>query len=391
MAKQDRCYYVAGVFKCMQVVTTLIPAVMSAFLISCATTGPTPLPVPPISSPEKLSIIWSDRDLADSPAYQFVPVMDENAIFTADANGNIFKIDRTDGTIINHFKLRRPLSSGTAVSSDSIFVTGKFGYLYSINKATGKVNWRAKLPTISVEAPQVSGHILLVKTNDASMLAYDTEKGDLLWVYQKPTPNLTLRANNTFAIIDKEVAAIGEPGGRLVLINITNGNPIWETYIAVSEGATDLDKLTDVAIRPVLLDKTICVATFNGKLSCLDAISSNMLWSKKFSTSYGVLIDTQNVYSIDTSGVLYAFDKATGAGVWKNDVLRYRNLSQPVFLENKILVVDADGYLNLFNPNDGSLLARTSSRLKGGVSYPISDTKRVILQSASGEIAEITR
>ncbi|MCC2645856.1 MAG: bamB, partial [Burkholderiales bacterium] len=311
--------YLQGLANC------LIPLL----LISCATPGPNPIPVPAIPNPEKLSIVWSDSDLSSSPAYQFVPVIGDNAIFTADKNGNIFKIDRTDGTIINHFKLKRPLSSGTAVSSDSIFVTGKSGYLYSVNKATGKINWRAKLPTISVEAPQVSGHILLVKTNDAAMLAYDTDSGNLLWVYQKPTPNLTLRANNTFAVVDKEVAAVGEPGGRLVLLNITNGNPIWETYIAISEGATDLDKLIDVAMRPVLYEKTICVATFNGKLSCLDAISSNMIWSKKFSTNLGVLIDTQNVYAVDTTGVIYAFDKLTGASIWKNDALRYHTLSQP--------------------------------------------------------------
>lgn len=364
---------------------------ITGLLCSCASSGPEPLPVPPVSNPEKLSIVWSDNDLASSPPFQFVPVVDNNAIFTADAKGNIFKIDRTDGTIISHFKLKRALSSGTAVSSDSIFVTTKSAYLFSINKATGAINWRAQLPTISVEAPQVSGHILLVKTNDADTLAYDTNSGNLLWVYQKPVPTLTLRSNNTFAIVDKEVAAIGQPGGRLVLMNITNGNPIWENYIAIPEGATDLDKLTDVAVRPVLYEKDICVATFNGKLSCLDAISSNIIWSKKFSTSYGVLIDAQNVYSINTEGVIYAFDKATGASIWSNDVLRYRSLSPPVFLDNNILVVDSEGFINLFNNNDGKLVARLKSHLTGGVSYPLSDNKRVFVQSASGEIAEITQ
>lgn len=360
-------------------------------LCSCSTSGPVPLPVPSIIHPESLSIIWSDNDLAASPPLQFVPVVDDNAIFTADVKGNIFKIDRTDGTIINHFKLRRELSSGTAVSSNSIFVTSKSAYLYSVNKATGTINWKAQLPTISVEAPQVSGHIILIKTNDADTLAYDTNSGSLLWVYQKPVPTLTLRANNTFSIIDKEVAAIGQPGGRLVLMNITNGNPIWENYIAIPEGATDLDKLTDVSVRPVLYDKDICAATFNGRLSCLDAISSTIIWSKKFSTSYGLLIDAQNVYSVSVDGVVYAFDKATGAIIWSNDALRYRSLSPPVFLENNILVVDSEGFISLFNCNDGKLAARISSNLTGGVSYPLSGNKKVFLQSASGEIAEIAK
>lgn len=360
-------------------------------LIACASSGPKPLDIEPIEHSEKISINWVDSDLSTSPPNQFVPVIDANAIFTADSKGNLFRIDRTDGTIINHYRLRRALSSGTAVSSDSIFVTTMNAYLLSVNKATGKINWRAQLPTISVEAPQVSGNIVLVKTNDADMLAYNASTGSLLWVYQKPAPTLTLRVNNSFSLIDKDVAAIGQPGGRLVLININNGNPIWENTIAVSQGATDLDKLTDIGIRPVLYEKTLCTATFNGKIACLDVLSATVIWSKSFSTSYGVLIDTQNVYAINAEGVVYAFDKATGATVWTNDKLRYRTLSVPVFLENNILTIDSDGFINLINRNDGKLVARVSSALYNGVSYPWSDGKKVFAQSASGVIAEITQ
>ena len=277
------------------------------------------------------------------------------------------------------------------MSSDSIFVTTDDGYLLSVSKATGNIKWQAHLPTISIEAPQVGGDVVVVRTNNSELLAYDVHAGTLLWVYQKQNPLLTLRANNTFQVVGRDVILLGQPNGRLALLNLTNGNTIWENYVAIPEGATDLDKLTDIAMRPVINDKLICVATFNGKITCLDAVTSNILWSKKFSSNSGVVIDEQHVYSISTNGIVYAFDKNSGAIVWKNDILQYRILSAPVFLDNHILTIDNEGHIILFNNSDGKLVASIASNLRDGVSYPWSDGRKVFAQSANGYIAEITK
>ena len=316
-------------------------------------------------------------------------MVDSNAIFTADSLGNIFKIDQADGSIINHYSYPREFSSGTAVTSNSIFVTTIDGYLLSIDKAHGEIAWQAQLPSLSVEAPQVGGDVVVVRTNDSQILAYSIINGSLLWVYQKATPPLTLRTYNTFQVVGQDVILIGQPSGRVALVNLNTGIAIWETYIAVPEGATDLDKLIDLSVRPVINDKEICVATFNGKLACLDAISSNILWSKKFSTSYGLLIDDRNVYAISQDGVIYAYDKNSGGDIWKNDILQYRSLSPPVFLNNDLLIIDKDGFISLFNRNNGELVGYTDSNLINGISFPWADGKKVIVQSGNGNIAEI--
>ena len=374
--------------------TQLIGICCSSLIILCSCSSnsePKPQPIPKINHAENISIIWDDNDLDSGIAGSFVPIIDNNAIFTADSSGNIFRVDQTDGTIINHYSYKRNFSSGTAVSSDSIFVTTADAYLLSIDRATGKINWQAQLPTVSVEAPQVGANVVVVRTNDAEVLAYNVSDGSLLWVYQKQTPPLTVRVYNSFQVVGSDVILIGQPGGRLALLNLNTGVAIWENYVAVPEGATDLDKLTDVSVRPVINAKEVCVATFNGKIGCLDAISSNVIWSKKFSTSYGVLMDEQNTYSVGQDGVIYAYDRNTGASVWINKDLQYRLLSVPVFLNNDVLIIDNDGNIYLLNRNDGKLVAQKSSDLKDGVAYPWADGKKVIIQSGNGNLAAITQ
>ncbi len=357
---------------------------------SCSTTSdPQPKNVPNIPNPQKVRVVWNISSLASGSRGSFIPCFDENAIYTADNAGDIYKIDRTDGTIINLFRLRRSLSSGTATSSDSIFVTTTDGYLLSIDKVTGKIVWQAQLPTLSIEAPQSTNGIVVLKTNDAEIIAYNATNGNILWVYQRNNPPLTLRATKTFQIVGKDVVLVGQPGGRMALINLSNGTVIWETYVAMPEGATDLDKLTDVAIRPAIDDKEICVATYNGKLVCLNAITSGVIWSRAFSTTYDLLINNDSVYAISIDGTIYSFDKNTGGILWQNSVLQYRSLSSPVLLGDNLLIIDSEGFINLVDKNNGALVAREKSKLQDGISLPWSDGKSAIVQSANGNIAEI--
>ncbi len=345
--------------------------------------------MPNIKNYDTLKVGWTQGRLLASPAGSFIPVNFDNAIFAADSGGYIYKIDPTDGSLISHFYVRRDLSSGVGVSGSYVFVTTTDAHLLAVDKGNGKIKWQAVLPTISLEAPQVAGDFVLVRTNDAQLLAYNVNDGTPVWVYQKPTPPLTLRVTNTFQAIGRDVVAIGLPGGKLTLLNLQTGVPIWENYIAVPEGSTDLDKLTDIGIRPIIDGKMMCVASYNGRIACLDAISSNIIWEKKFSTSYGLAIDEQNVYAVSQDGVIYAFDKATGAQVWQNDTMQYRVLSMPVILGNDILIVDSEGYAHLFNRNNGLEMARIATKLYDGVSYPLVRDNGIVLQSANGAVSLI--
>lgn len=368
-------------------------ALLSGALISCASDNtPKPQPMPKISNEVTLNKGWTQSSMQGGLAGSFVPVVFDGTIFTADADGNIFKIDPSDGSIIKSYSIygEGNFNSGIAVSGSSMFVTTDKGVLLAIDKGTGKVSWKAQLPTIALEAPQVARDVVVVKTNDAEVLAYNANDGTPLWVYQKPIPPLTLRAVNTFTIVAGEVIAVGLPGGKLALLNLFSGTTIWENYVAVPTGATDLDKMTDIAMRPIIgNDRVMCVATYNGKIACVDAMSSNIMWQKPFSSSQGVAVDEQNLYAVSQDGVVYAFDKHSGTQVWFNDTMKYRHLGMPAILGNGVLSVDDDGNVHMFNRNDGHEMARVSSSLVGGISVPIVRDDGVYFQATNGNLVQI--
>ncbi len=318
----------------------------------------------------------------------FVPVFDNNTIYTADSLGNIYKIDVSDGSIISHFKINNQISSGIAAFNDAIFVTTTDGMLLSIGKITHQILWQAVLPNISIEPPLIVSNKIIVRSNGATITAYDIYSGNLLWVYDYINPPLTIRATATMTVpYPNDILIVGFPLGVLAVININNGMLIWQNNIATTTGATDLEKLIDITIKPVIDDKNICVTSFNGNLSCINSMTNEVIWSKPFSSTHQIIINQDILYAINQDNVIYAFNKQTGIILWHNDEIKIK-IYDPFVLYNRLLVIDNNGVIYIFN-NNGEITRKINSNLLGGNIGIILNNNKVILQSANGHIAKI--
>ena len=58
-----------------------------------------------------------------------------------------------------------------------LFCNDQDAYLLAIDKGTGKIRWQAQLPTVSIEALQATSDIVIVRTNDAEVLAFNINDG----------------------------------------------------------------------------------------------------------------------------------------------------------------------------------------------------------------------
>ena len=59
-----------------------------------------------------------------------------------------------------------------------------------------------------------------------------------------------------------------------------NGAPIWEGIIATPKGATELERITDVLARPLILQNgQLCAIAYQGKISCFNMLrGAETLW-----------------------------------------------------------------------------------------------------------------
>jgi outer membrane protein assembly factor BamB len=363
---------------------------VSFILLSCATKNlPTPKDVK--VKQHVLNLKWTNKNLSHIIQGSFLPIIDkDNTIYAADVKGGIVKLDSTDGTVIDKFNIDDDLISGMALSSDMLYVTTKKAKLLAISKFKHQIEWSVQLSTLAIEPPQYAQNKVIVKTNDAIVSCYDAQTGSLMWVFQRQSPILTIRTNNTMELnTGGDVMLLGENSGKVAIINLNNGLPLFEVQISIPNGATDIDKINDVTSRPILIDKIMCAATYNGKLSCIDAVTSNLLWSEPFNSYIQIISDKENLYAVNNEGVIFAFDLNTGIKRWSSDDLKYRKLFSPSIIGDFFIVGDVDGNIYAINKFTGNVIDVIDTSLIGGLSYPINNNYRTIYQATNGIIAGI--
>jgi outer membrane protein assembly factor BamB len=128
--------------------------------------------------------------------------------------------------------------------------------------------------------------------------------------------------------------------------------------VAQPRGATELERIADVAGLPVFVGGNICAAAYQGKVACFEISTRNVIWSRDLSTSRSLAIDERNVYLVEDDGAVDALDKKTGASLWKQDKLLYRDVTRPVVFDGKVVVGDGQGWLHVLSPDDGAIVGR---------------------------------
>jgi len=330
--------------------------------------------------------VWS-ADVGASEDFIFNPAYAENSIFSAAANGNIVRLDSATGREIWKIKAATPLTAGVGVGSSTLAVVGDKGLLF-VYDLDGKLRWKAQASSEILSTPAVGGGVVVVRSMNNHIAAYDSLTGKRRWLVERTLPSLILRSTAGMTIADNNVF-VGLPGGKLIAITLSTGSLRWEATVGEPRGATELERIADVSGAPIVIGSDVCAAAYQGKVSCFDIKTGAMRWGKTLSTNMGIEADERFVFAVDDKGAVRAFSRSVGLNVWKNDKLAYRNLSSPVSYGQAVAVADMSGYVHFLSREDGSFLARTITDGSAIVANPIVAGANVIFQTKAGKIVAL--
>ncbi len=357
------------------------------FLSACSwwSKAPKNLPAPLVEFQSGMVIrtAWS-TEVGAAGDYVFAPVFVDDSIFAAAANGNIVRLDSTNGRPIWKVEAESALTAGVGADSFTLVVAGEKGTLFAYN-LDGHLRWKTQTSSEILSAPAVGAGVVVVRSVDNHIAAYDSETGKRRWVIERPLPSLILR-NTAGMLIESNHVFVGLPGGKLIAIDLTNGAVRWEAAVGEPRGATELERVADVSGTPAFMGSDICAAAYQGRVACFDLYSGVMRWSKKLSSDVGVRIDARFVFAVDEQDTLYAFSRNAGLNEWKNDKLAYRRLSAPASFGQAVVVADMYGYVHFLSRENGSYLARTSTDGSGVLATPIVAGASLIFQTRAGKI-----
>jgi len=333
-------------------------------------------------------VIWSNNSVGSSKTFMFTPAFTYDAVYAASANGTVMKMNPYNGQTVWSINAGMNLTAGVGSEAGIVAVAGEKGMVLAYD-ADGKQLWKAQLKSEILSAPAVSSDLVIVRSLDNTITAFDAHTGERKWFVSRKSPALTLRSAPGIAIVGP-IAVVALPGGRLTSIVMQNGVVHWDISVGEPKGTTELERVTDTSGYPAIYRSIVCAAAYQGRVGCYELASGRSIWSKNLSSDVGVSIDDNHVYAADVTGAVYAFSNDGGVSIWKNDRLAYRGLSAPAALRNAVAVGDYQGYIHFLSRDNGSFVARLNvdGSAIGGAPL-VAGNNRLIVQTISGTVAAI--
>ena len=331
--------------------------------------------------------LWN-ASVGKAGRYFFSPAMIGPDVVAAGGKGVVERRILATGALVWRTDLDLPLAAGVGSDGNISAVVTTSGDIIALDGA-GKPQWRVPTNTEVLSAPVVGQGLVVVRTTDNRVIAYDAETGRRRWVYQRTSQPLILRTNPGI-VMDGGLLFLGFPGGRLSALNVATGTLRWDASVAVPKGSTELERVADVVGTPVVAGREVCAAAYQGKAGCFDVSTGNTIWNRDLSTSTGIEIDGRFAFVTDDNSMVNALTRTSGAVIWKADKVAYRKLTAPASVGRAIVVGDYKGFVHWLSREDGSVIARSttdgSALLVAPRSFSVGSAPGVLFQTQDGDL-----
>jgi outer membrane protein assembly factor BamB len=374
-----------------KIAALLAAAVFAAGCSSNSSKEPEPAELVKFDAEIQLDKVWS-RSIGDGQGDTYnllVPAVYGEQIYAADVDGLVVSMDRTTGKVNWKQDLDVSISGAVGAGYGLVLVGTLSGDVIALDVSTGEERWRSKVSSEVLSAPAINGDIVLVQTQDDRLIALEMDTGAQRWSYESAPAVLTLRGTGA-PLLTNQLAIAGLSTGKVIALDTRRGLPVWEQRVAIPQGRSELERVVDIDGGLLLSDGTLYVGTYQGRAAALDVESGRVLWQRDASTYSGVALGYGSVYLSLADGTVESVDERSTTALWRNESLARRQLSAPAVFSSYVVVGDKEGYIHLLSQVDGRFVARERIDSNGVRARPVVDGDWLYVYGNGGKLVAMT-
>ena len=235
-------------------------------------------------------------------------------------------------------------------------------------------------------APAVGQGMVLVRSIDGRVTAFDESTGERRWFWEKETPTLAVRGNSAPALAPGFVF-VGNDDGTLSALSLSGGRLLWEQIVASAEGRTELDRMADIDGTPALDGTSVFASSYKKQTMAIDGPSGRPMWVHDAGGVGNVGVSPGLVVVSDPQGIVWGLDKSNGSAMWKQAAFERRDLSGVAVQGDYAVVGDFDGYLHWLRLSDGAIAARVRASKDMIRAAPVVADGVLVVQGTGGELS----
>ena len=360
-----------------------------------------------LGTPIGVRHLWSNG-IGDGEGRRWLrlrPTVEDSRVYVVNDRGELLALDAATGkeawvanavavpTTASKYKfwkretIEAGLSSSPGVGNGMVVVGGRNGEVIAFDAATGAKRWSVRVTSEVLAMPFVGANRVVVRSNDGRVFGLDPADGARKWVFDRGLPTLSVRGNSAPVGVAGGVF-IGYDDGSVVALREEDGQRLWEQVISEPEGRSELDRMADVDGEMVIDGEQLYVVSYHEKLMALNLSNGQPIWTHDVGSYGGVALAPDRVLLSDRTGNVWAIDRNTGSSLWKQDQLRFRQLTTPVIHGEYAVVGDLEGYLHWLRLDTGVVTGRErveKAALRG--TPQVSPTGVLYALSNEGELA----
>ena len=301
------------------------------------------------------TIDWS-LEVGEPHVFDYTPALESGNVYSANSEGEIIKIDSTNGREVWRVSVGEPISGGVGAEGGMILVGSSKGNVYAYD-VDGKQLWKSKLSSEILSVPRYFDGAVIVRSNDNHIYGLNAVDGTRKWAYERIVPALSLRSSAGI-VVDGGAVYAGFAGGKMVAIRADNGRLLWESNVSQPKGVTEIERISDITSLPVVSGPVVYAVSYQGRVAAVDRTNGRVVWNREISSYSGMRLEDQKLFVSHSLGALYSLDYETGRTFWRQGELSNRKLTTPLPMGSIIAVGDLEGYIHFVSRDDGKFTAR---------------------------------
>jgi len=270
----------------------------------------------------------------------------DGVAYLGSTTGLLYAVRISDGSFAWVFVAGRAIHGEAIATDDNLYFVCDNGYLFKLDRRTGKEVWRYDLGDERVPRPLphqvldkigvgefdfdayaprpvLDGGVVYVGAGDGSFHAIEAEAGKRIWRFENrsstkaegtPWDTLASSKNRTTAVLDHDRVIFGSFDHHVYALDRRTGKLLWTK-----------DTRAEVTSSPVVIGGRLIIGNRGGLLAALDPATGSVVWR---ATLWGSSVEStpipaaEGLFLIGSSDLRRTslIDSKDGRVVWRTDV-----------------------------------------------------------------------
>jgi outer membrane protein assembly factor BamB len=332
------------------------------------------------------------------------PVVAGGRLYVMDVDGVVHSFDAATGAAgwtantvkdANKGNQSARFGGGVSVGEGRLFATNGLGDVVALNVADGAEAWRAKPGGPLRGAPSVANDQVYVVSQDNQLFALSQTDGTVVWTQAGSVESQGVFGAAAPASAQGTVVA-GFSSGELNAYRYENGRSLWADSLSRTSASTSVSSLADIDAEPVIESGRAYAVGQGGRMVALEVTSGQRLWEQNIAGISTPAVAGEWLFVVTDDARLLCVARGSGKIRWMHQLPRYRNEKKkkgpilwvgPVLAGNRLVLANSEGQLAFASPEDGSV-SGTVDASKNAISLsPVVANSTLYLLDDSGTIS----